>query len=234
MVLPLFFLAICCLCYLLEIVSIQITIRSALDEVGREVATEAYGNPFVSSGELEEKIVKHIGSEKLERSIIVQGKHGLDLSKTRILGRSRIIQMCVEYKVKLPIYTFGKLSLSCKEEFNLKGWTGYEKGIFSQDKEDIVYITETGMVYHRSSQCTYLDLSIHMVGKKDVKMLRNKNGEKYKNCEKCGRKAGGNVYITNHGNRYHKSIGCSGLKRKVYAIPISEALGKGECSRCGQ
>ncbi len=234
LVLPLFFLAICCLCYLLEIVSIQITIRSALDEVGREVATEAYGNPFVSSGELEEKIVKHIGSEKLERSIIVQGKHGLDLSKTRILGRSRIIQMCVEYKVKLPIYTFGKLSLSCKEEFNLKGWTGYEKGIFSQDKEDIVYITETGMVYHRSSQCTYLDLSIHMVGKKDVKMLRNKNGEKYKNCEKCGRKAGGNVYITNHGNRYHKSIGCSGLKRKVYAIPISEALGKGECSRCGQ
>lgn len=234
LVLPLFFLAICCLCYLLEIASIQMTIRSALDEVGREVAAEAYGKPFVSSGELEEKIVKYIGSERLDRSIIVEGKQGLDLSKTCISGKSKIIQMCVEYKVKLPIYTFGKLSLSCKEEFNLKGWTGYEKGFFSQDKEDIVYITETGMVYHKNSQCTYLDLSIHMVGKKDVTKLRNKNGEKYKRCEKCGRKAGANVYITNHGNRYHKSIGCSGLKRKVYAIPISEALGKGECSRCGQ
>lgn len=234
LVLPLFFLAICCLCYLLEIVSIQVTIRSALDEVGREMAVEAYGKPFISSEALEEKIVKCIGSERLDRSIIIDGKQGLDLSNTHISGKSKIIQMCVKYKMKLPIYTFGKLSLSCQEEFNLKGWTGYEKGFFSQNDENIVYITETGMVYHKNSQCTYLDLSIHMVGKKDVAKLRNKNGEKYKRCERCGRKAGANVYITNHGNRYHKSIGCSGLKRKVYAIPISEALGKGACSRCGQ
>ena len=90
------------------------------------------------------------------------------------------------------------------------------------------------MVYHRDNQCTYLDLSIRTAGKKDIAQLRNENGEKYRTCEKCGKKAGKNVYITNQGNRYHSSIGCSGLKRKIYAIPISEAQGKGECSRCGE
>ena len=136
----------------------------------------------------------------------------------------------------MPIYTFGKLALSCKEEFQIKGWTGYEKEFGFQEKEDIVYVTETGMVYHRNSQCTYLDLSIRMVGEKEIGKLRNENGAKYKACEKCGRKAGKNVYITNVrevGHSVASTIGCSGLKRKVYAIPISEALGKGECSRCG-
>lgn len=233
LILPLFFLAVCCLCYLLEVMSIQLTIRSALDEVGREAAVEAYGKPFVFAGELEEKVVNHIGRERLDKSAVSGGSRGLDLSKTSISGKSKIIKMCAEYRIKLSIYTFGKLALSCREELCLKGWTGYEKEFGFQDKEDIVYVTETGMVYHRNSQCTYLDLSIRMVGKKDIAKLRNEDGEKYKACEKCGRKAGINVYITGQGNRYHKSIGCSGLKRKVYAIPLSEALGKGECSRCG-
>lgn len=233
LILPLFFLAICCLCYLLEVMSIQLTIRTALDEVGREAAVEAYGKPFVFTGELEEKVVNHIGKARLDKSVVSGGSRGLDLSNTSISGKSKIIKICAEYRIKLPIYTFGKLALSCKEELCLKGWTGYEKEFGFQDKENVVYVTETGMVYHRNSRCTYLDLSIRMVGKKDIVKLRNNNGEKYKACEKCGGKAGSNVYITGHGNRYHKTISCSGLKRKIYAIPISEALGKGECSRCG-
>ena len=234
MAVPLFFLAICCLCYLLEVMSIQMTIRSALDEIGRKTAEEIYVKPFIFPGELEEKMVAHIGKERLDRSVIADGSQGLDLSGTTLSGKSKIIKMCVEYKIKLPVYTFGKLALSCKEEFRLKSWTGYEKEFGFQDKEDIVYVTETGMVYHRDNQCTYLDLSIRTAGKKDIAQLRNENGEKYRTCEKCGKKAGKNVYITNQGNRYHSSIGCSGLKRKIYAIPISEAQGKGECSRCGE
>ena len=149
MAVPLFFLAICCLCYLLEVMSIQMTIRSALDEIGRKTAEEIYVKPFIFPGELEEKMVAHIGKERLDRSVIADGSQGLDLSGTTLSGKSKIIKMCVEYKIKLPVYTFGKLALSCKEEFRLKSWTGYEKEFGFQDKEDIVYVTETGMVYHR-------------------------------------------------------------------------------------
>ena len=53
--------------------------------------------------------------------------------------------------------------------------------------------------------------------------------------ELCGKKVSGmGVYITNYGSKYHMSMSCGGLKRKIYAVPISETAGKGACSKCGK
>lgn len=233
LVLPIFFFAVCCLCYLLEIMAIQTTVRAAAHSVGKEIAAEAYAVPFVLPSKVESDIVETIGEERMARSIIKGGKEGLDCKKTVISVQNGIIHMNVEYKVILPISIFGKLSLSCEEKFALKGWTGYVKGGFSGGKEEIVYVTDTGLVYHKDYHCTYLDLSIRQVAKEEVENLRNENHEKYKCCERCGAGFGNIVYITGQGNRYHSSLGCSGLKRSVYAVPISEVQGKGACSRCG-
>lgn len=233
MVLPLFLLAVCCLCYLLEIMAIQLNVHSAAHSVGREIAKEAYAVPLVIPSKVEADIVKIIGTEKIERSIIKNGSSGIDCSKTRISSGTGILHMNVEYEIVLPISLFGTLSLPCKEEFQMKGWTGYVKNGFSGNREEVVYITDTGIVYHRDYHCTYLELSIHMVGKSEINNMRNDYQEKYYPCEKCGNRAGEQVYITNQGNRYHSSLGCSGLKRIVYAVPISEVMGKGVCSRCG-
>ena len=97
-----------------------------------------------------------------------------------------------------------------------------------------VYVTETGLVYHKDYHCSHLDLSIRMTHLELVEGLRNENGGKYYPREHCVKGNGGNIYITNSGDRYHSSLSCSGLKRTIYAIPISEAAGKGACSRCGQ
>ena len=233
LVIPIFFFAVCCLCYLLEIMAIQSYVHSALHNAGREVAKEIYINPFVSPSRVESDMIENIGEERLERSIIEGGSAGLDTSGTVASPTTGIVQMHVKYRILLPIRLFGRLGMSCEDGFRIKGWNGYQKEGMFTPREDIVYITETGIVYHKDYHCTYLDLSIQMATKVQIETMRNEAGEKYRVCERCGMAAGNRVYITKQGNRYHSSLGCSGLKRKIYAIPKSEVMGKGACSRCG-
>lgn len=46
----------------------------------------------------------------------------------------------------------------------IKAWTGYEAGGFGEEDDQIVYVTDTGVVYHKNPHCTHLDLSIHAAG----------------------------------------------------------------------
>ncbi|MEF9942166.1 MAG: pilus assembly protein [Lachnospiraceae bacterium] len=235
LVVPVFFLAVVCLIYLLEIMAIQISIRNGLHYAGKRVSQEAYITPMISSSDVETMVVQTVGSERLRGSIVVGGSSGLHCQDSRIGKKTAEIKIVVKYKVQLPIPTFGKLALSCKDEIRCKGWTGYVKGGFGQTEEEIVYITETGVVYHKDYECTYLELSIHRVSGDSIEDLRNQYHGRYYPCEKCAHgKMEGGVYITNTGDRYHNSLNCSGLKRSIYAVPLSEAVGKGACSRCGQ
>ena len=102
------------------------------------------------------------------------------------------------------------------------------------EDDETVYVTETGLVYHRDYHCSYLDLSIHLVSMQEISSLRNKSGGKYYPCEHCAEQSVGMVYITENGDRYHNSLSCSGLKRTIYAVPLSEVAGKGACSRCSK
>ena len=66
-----------------------------------------------------------------------------------------------------------------------------------------------------------------MVPVSGLEDLRNESGGKYYPCELCGKKVSGmGVYITNYGSKYHTSMSCGGLKRKIYAVPISETAGE--------
>ncbi len=115
-------------------------------------------------------------------------------------------------------------------------WTGYKKGSGSGggsgEEERMVYITETGTVYHLSRSCTHLDLKIYPIDSSELEGARNGGGGRYKRCELCGG-GSGTVYITAEGDRYHSSLSCSGLKRTIYEVPISQVGGRKACSRCG-
>ncbi|MBR5420496.1 MAG: hypothetical protein IK115_05040 [Lachnospiraceae bacterium] len=116
-------------------------------------------------------------------------------------------------------------------------WTGYQLGSGAggggDSGERMVYITETGTVYHLTRSCTHLKLSITAVSREALATARNGGGGRYRPCEICGGGNGGTVFITNEGDRYHSSLGCSGLKRTIYEIPISQVGGRRCCSRCG-
>ena len=231
-ILPIFIFAILSLAYLLEINSMGVAIKGASYSAAKKATEDIVKYEMFFSGSLENKIVDLIGSERINRSIISGGARGISTSNSRYFSESEELEVVVEYTIKLPIETFGILQIDKVIDFRIKPWTGYM--YLEADSDDIiVYITETGRVYHENYSCTYLKLSIQFVAKELVSDLRNESGGKYKACEKCvyGSSMAG-VYITNTGGKYHNSLTCSGLKRTIKAVRKSTVDGMGGCSRC--
>lgn len=117
-------------------------------------------------------------------------------------------------------------------------WTGKEFEAFADhtdEIEEMVYVAESGEVYHKSAGCSYLNVQVSQVGGKSISSMRNVYGEKYEPCETCSRnqKPSGTVYITKKGNRYHNLASCSGLKRTVRMVKMSDAAEMAVCKRCG-
>ena len=234
---PLFFMAVLALFYMLEVMSIRTNIRCGMQYAAKAAAEQAGATGIASVSDLRADIVHAIGAERLNRSIVVDGAAGIQCEESKASALTGIMNLKVRYEVKLPLPVFAVPPVSMEESMRVKGWTGYVRTWDSGASEEIVYLTETGMVYHRDYHCNYLDLSIRAVSYADVSSLRNEDGGKYYSWEYCARGGMGSgqtgyVYITDYGDSYHTSVGCSRLKRTIYAVPLSEAVGKGACSKC--
>lgn len=110
-----------------------------------------------------------------------------------------------------------------------RAWIGFTE---LETTETFVYITPSGSVYHLYSDCTHLALSIERVTIVRAQMSKNEYGEKYRECELCDEPFGTLVYITSEGNCYHSERTCSGLKRTIRQVSLSEAKGRVCCIRC--
>ena len=234
---PLFLYAAVCLIWMLEMRAIQTAVRSGMQEAGKQTAEKAYELPVMVPGQLQRDIVSSIGAERLDQSLVEGGSEGLDCGKSYMIPGTGIIEIKVIYRVRLPAPGFVIPPVEYKETMRVKGWNGYVRtGFMTQEDRTIVYVTETGLVYHKDYHCTYLEPSVRMVSAGAVEGLRNEGQERYRACERCMRGHGtrGTVYITDYGNRYHSTLECSGIKRTVYAVPISETKGRGACSKCGR
>ena len=234
---PIFFLAVVCLLYLMEMMAVQTAVRSGLQYAGKRAAQEYAIKPFMQTKQLEKEVVEGIGADRLERSIVEGGSAGIDCSHSQMSIRTGIANLQAEYRIRVPIPMFSIPMITCGVELKIKAWTGYEKEGFGDQQKETVYITETGMVYHRDYHCAYLDLTIKSVSNGQLDTLRNSSGGKYKICERCCHgitpQDGEEVYITIYGDRYHKSRTCSGLKRTIREIMLSQVGNRAPCSKCG-
>ncbi|MCR4842036.1 MAG: pilus assembly protein [Eubacterium sp.] len=137
--------------------------------------------------------------------------------------------------VRIPVSFFGERVMTIRESVTARKWTGFDPTENAAGEgEEMVYITPEGEAYHRSRACSYLNPSIKTVAYESLSVLRNSSGHRYYPCPICGKGiSGGKVYITTYGENYHSSVSCSGLKRTVYCVPISEVGGRHACSKCG-
>ncbi len=133
-------------------------------------------------------------------------------------------------------------TLLLENHVNVHIFNGYS-GDFAEgsdeQKEEYVYVTETGQVYHRSRNCSHLNISVRSVHGAGLGSERSADGSKYYRCPYCSRGfSAGEVetmelFVTDYGNRYHTRLDCPGLKRTIRLIPISQVGGRRPCSSCG-
>lgn len=249
--LPLFLFFMIQVMSAINMIGIQSRFGAALHQTGNRMAFAgyAYGKADASlPGEIaltaltqvyaKDQVLKSIGRDYLNNSCVHNGAAGVSFSGTNIMQENDIIEIRLSYRIA-PIFPItGFQGFSVSQRYYGRAWTGYDVenggGNFTE-KDPMVYITETGTVYHTDRDCTYLNPSVQQVSASAIESYRNQSGAKYYACGLCGgTNAGTTVYITGQGNSYHHMITCSGLKRTIYTIPLSRTGGRGKCSKCGQ
>ena len=230
---PLFLFAALCLIWLIEIQSIKISITAAAQSAAKSSAEDTAVIPVLNTIKLKSDIVSLIGEDRINRSIIRGGSSGISCWKSYVSPDTGEMNIKVEYDIMVPIPVIGSPSASLEEKFTISSWNGRNNEQMGGENREIVYMTENGSVYHEDYNCSYLRLSLRYVPYEELGSIRNESGGRYHACEKCviGSAMTG-VYITENGNKYHNTLGCSGLKRTIYAVKRAETGGVGGCSRC--
>lgn len=182
---------------------------------------------------------KYLNNEEINSSGIVDGFQGISFMNSRLLNHDEYIDIVVSYTIKFPIRIFSLSDKKFTQRVRLRSWTGHEvKAAYKRDGKntdtETVFITASGTVYHKTDTCSHIRLSVTTV-QGIPNHLRNDNGAKYYPCETCCK---GHVdpfstlYITSDGTRYHTRRDCSGIKRSVREIPITEVGNRTPCKRC--
>ena len=236
----------------IEIIRVQSEMEGVLHQVGNEVAIKAYD---IREGEdligVDEGGVLELGAlsgyaiyqvkrkleDKLAGNAVMDGVNGVNMLASQVMTGGDIIDIVVDYKVHPIISLIGFKDFMVESRYYGHAWTGYDisgGGNLEEMQEEMVYVTEHGTVYHRDIGCRYLKPNVKSVPFSQIDSLRNKDRSRYHSCMYCGGGVtGGDVFITDYGDKYHTSVNCPGLKRKIYTIPISEVGGRGPCSSCG-
>ncbi len=250
-VLPLFLFAVLTLLYLAETIRLSGNIEEALHQSSRELATYSYaythgtgdeslglvGGKAVSLTLGRSMVLKHAGNTYLDEAPVSGGSEGLSFLRSSVLGDDDTIDLIATWRIKPLFACFGIEGSTVQSRARIKAFTGFDNTRHNgneETEEEIVYITESGTVYHRDRGCRHLNISVRETSEEAVKNERNESGAKYYPCEFCGGHSGsGKLYITDDGDRYHTSLSCPGLKRGIRAVPISEVGGRPPCKRCG-
>ena len=183
------------------------------------------------------RMIDELGEDYLDSSPLTSGKAGLNFYGSTIDTDNDILDIRLSYRVGTPFNIAGIHSFMMAGRFYGHLWNGYavNGNTASESEEQIVYITENSEVYHLTTACTHLRLSVRPARYSSVGDERNGSGGIYLPCEICARgETPEIVYICTSGDRYHYDGECYTLTRTYTAVPLSEVEdSRRPCSRCG-
>lgn len=245
-IMPLFIYAVTAVLYMLQIIMVKQDMNMAMYNTVRTMSKYAYVYDKVSDSS--EKVsaitaygtlLAELGLDYAKEHYIVGGNAGIVVVGTKVMDGDGQISLKVTYGVKNPFDIWGIGVVGISQTYSSQGWIGDEgvaEKLKNEKEEQGVYITLYGEVYHTDQECAYINLSVTSIMISELSRARNYNGGRFYACEICMDDSGGfmpqTLYITHYGDRYHKSEDCSGIKRTVIKVPLSEAKGRRPCKKC--
>lgn len=245
-VLPLFLLGAVVLLSALDLFRIQCILTTTLSQSAKELGMYAYSVGDDSNspvGKVSSAVCIAYGTTEVQKRLqgenltgIVGKRSGISLLESGY--RNGIVSLKAVYLYKSPFSLLPGRGFKVTAAASAQAWIGYQGSRYGDGegtKEEMVYVTDFESVYHTSSDCTHIHLSVSTVSKGQIKKQKNAYGDKYLPCDKCmkGHENGVLFYVSEKGDRYHSSKTCSGLIRRVRMVKQSEAESLRPCSRCG-
>lgn len=243
-VMPIFIFFILTIAYIMSFVRLQSMVQSGITQAAMDSAKNAYGEQVLNQGLYSgvESLISTVntgniikdkaGTDFLNNSGVANGAAGL-VTITDSLTTENEVKVSASYTYSPAFNIFGIRNIFNTQTAISRKWTGDDLSDSATD-EEIVYIARTGTVYHKTPNCTHINLDIRQVDGSSLDRLRNNEGAKYYYCERCSKGVAkvGSFYITPYGDAYHVNADCSGLKRDVSAIALSQVGDRRACSRC--
>lgn len=220
--------------FLFRVIQVERDVQLALYQAGRNMA--------VSSASIEGGISDFVLAQYYFQQEIQKSKYIEDYVKGAKSGivvlcsgsESEYIHLKANYTIEFPVTILQWDGLSFTAQCKQHRWVGRQ--LAESAEQEYVYITPEGEVYHTSSQCNYLDLSIYRTEIEEIEYLRNDSGQKYNSCKRCADESENLefVYVTDYGTTFHGSLECPSLKRTVEKVLKSEVRNRRICEKCGK
>ena len=215
-----------------RVMQVETTVQEALYYAGRLTAAEAVmsDSPAALRGTAEVLFRKEMARCGLLDQYIYGGSIGIGLLRSDLSGD--MVHLIADYRIRIPVPFLPLHGISIVQHSVTRKWTG--RDVEREKADPYVYFTDYGSVYHSSESCSYLNPGIDSASIDRIQTLRSHDGSIYYACASCqaGSVKSGTVYYAVYGNRYHRTLSCSGLKRTIHMVRRSVLQGMKGCSRC--
>lgn len=233
---PIFLCAFVCITGLAQMVLIEMEVHHAVSQTAKVYAKQqairrVSGMIKQSEGKAGNIFLSVYDGSAMCESMIEGGQKGIKIFSSVSSGEE--VYLKAEYVLKMPVPFFSGLRFRRSTAVKRRIFSGYVKHWGEQDSpgdNQIVYVAENGVVYHRNSSCSHICLKI--TGNAAIQEVLHSS--KYNACEKCIHNSGNfsALFVTAYGDCYHSTLGCSGLKRTIRAVKLGDVSGLRPCSRC--
>ncbi len=259
---PLFFLGLLTIIYIINIITIQLTLQIALEETIRDISKEAYISSKFYSMLTEEQantleddssILENIGAtiisvpyvkhkfmnddikNFLDNSYVENGSDGISFKFSSVDMKNNIVDVVIDYKYCIPFIPNDLLSFRLSNRCYSRIYMG--KDMEKEQKEAFFYIyyATTSSVVHTNKYCQYLLNYSKAIRYNEIVRLHPIDG-----CALCAndttieqlRKDDAIVYLTTNEDIYHITLDCQSFTGDIFRLKISSLENQNICKKC--